>query len=66
MDTIPAKGKKAPAKVVPVKAKNIAQEEDEEEDEDEEDDEDEDEEDDDDEEEDEEEEEGIRLGSKGF
>ncbi|XP_020011851.2 nucleolin [Castor canadensis] len=57
MDTIPAKGKKAPAKVVPVKAKNIAQEEDEEEDEDEEDDEDEDEEDDDDEEEDEEEEE---------
>ncbi|XP_054556137.1 nucleolin isoform X2 [Talpa occidentalis] len=57
METAPVKGKKAPAKVVPVKAKAVAEEEDEDDDEDEDEDEDDEEEDDDEEEEEEEEEE---------
>lgn len=56
METTPAKGKKAPAKATPIKAKNVAEEEEEDEEEDEDDD-DEEEEDDEDEEDDDEEEE---------
>ncbi|XP_028645414.1 nucleolin [Grammomys surdaster] len=57
MEITPAKGKKAPAKVVPVKAKSVAEEDDDEEEDEDEEDDDEDEEDEDEEEEEEEEEE---------